>query len=68
MEIKLWQIKINGVVVDELNLEGQKVIISMESKSLGDNIAWIPYVEKFRQIHKCKMICSTFHNNLFKDQ
>lgn len=65
-----WNIKIES---DDLNMtyqydaKGQKVYIVLDSSSLGDNIAWIPYVEEFRKVHNCEMICSTFFNNLFKD-
>lgn len=45
----------------------KRVFINFDSKSLGDNIAWIPYVEKFRKDKDCHVICSTFHNSLFKE-
>lgn len=51
----------------DINLENKRVMISLESKSLGDNIAWFPYVEEFRKKHKCQVIVSTFWNKLFKD-
>lgn len=51
-----------------LNLTHQKVYIHIDSKSLGDNIAWFPYVEEFRLKHNCKIVCSTFWNFLFKNQ
>jgi autotransporter strand-loop-strand O-heptosyltransferase len=51
----------------ELNLSGKTVLISLESSSLGDNLAWLPYVEEFRKKWNCKVIVSTFINNLFKD-
>jgi autotransporter strand-loop-strand O-heptosyltransferase len=62
-----WQIKINGLVVDELNLEGKEVLICLESKSLGDTIAWTPYAAEFAKKHKCKVIVSTFHNYFFEN-
>lgn len=61
-----WQIKINGVISYELNLENQNVLLSMESKSLGDTLAWVPFSVKFAEKHKCKVILSTFHNYLFE--
>ena len=61
-----WQIRINGEVVDEFNLENQNVLISMESKSLGDTLAWVPYSIEFAKKYKCKVIISTFHNYLFE--
>jgi len=68
-----WMIKIKGIdnnfyYEHEFNPTGRRVLISFESKSLGDTLAWIPYVEKFRAEKNCKVICSTFHNKLFKDQ
>jgi autotransporter strand-loop-strand O-heptosyltransferase len=66
-----WLIKITGnefKYAYNLDLKDKRVLISFESKSLGDNLAWIPYVEKFREKHNCKIICSTFHNKMFKDQ
>ena len=61
-----WRIKINGEVAEELNLEGQRVLISMESKSLGDTIAWGPYAAEFAKVHKCKVVFSSFHNYFFQ--
>jgi autotransporter strand-loop-strand O-heptosyltransferase len=60
-----WKIRINGQIVEELNLENKKVLISFGSSSLGDTIAWIPYVHEFEKKHKCKVVLSTFHNHLF---
>jgi autotransporter strand-loop-strand O-heptosyltransferase len=53
---------------NKINLEGKRVYISFGSKSLGDTMAWIPYVEEFRLKHKCELIVSTFMNYLFVDQ
>ena len=68
-----WLVKIKGIDNDyyhehSTNLENRRVMICFESKSLGDSLAWVPYVEKFRQEHKCHVICSTFNNNLFKGE
>lgn len=51
----------------KLNLINKNVYIALDSKALGDTIAWFPYIEEFRLKHGCKIICSTFHNSLFKD-
>lgn len=61
-----WQIKINGQIVDELYLENETVLISFESSSLGDTIAWSPYVVDFAKKHNCNVLLSTFHNYLFE--
>ena len=68
-----WLIKIKGIDNDyyfehQLDLENQRVFVCFESKSLGDNLAWIPYVEKLRIDRNCKVVVSTFHNELFKSQ
>jgi len=65
-----WKILVknqNGESIHEenLNLEGKRVYIALDSKSLGDTIAWIPYVEEFRKKHNCDLIASTFWNNFF---
>jgi len=67
-----WMIVVKGIDNDYegkyvLNLKDNRVLISFESKSLGDNLAFIPYVEEFRKKHNCKIICSSFHNDLFKN-
>jgi glycosyltransferase involved in cell wall biosynthesis len=61
-----WIIKINGEVYDELNLEGKTVMISLESKALGDTISWSPYAVDFQKKHNCKLLLSTFRNNFFE--
>jgi autotransporter strand-loop-strand O-heptosyltransferase len=65
-----WLVKIKKedqlIYQHKLNLKDKRVLISFESSSLGDSIAWIPYVEEFRLKNECEVICSTFWNNLFK--
>ena len=61
-----WTIKINGEVVDEFNLLGKRVLISFESKSIGDTLAWAPYSIELMKQRNCKVILSTFHNEWFK--
>jgi autotransporter strand-loop-strand O-heptosyltransferase len=68
-----WKIKITGIDTEfnyehDFNPEGNKVFVCFESKSLGDTLAFMPYVEKFRIDKKVKMVCSTFNNDLYKDQ
>ena len=62
-----WKIRVNGEIVEELNLEGKRVLISFESKSIGDTIAWAPYAVEFQKKHNCQVILSTFHNNWFRN-
>ena len=68
-----WLVKIKGIDNDfyyeyDLDFKGKQVMICFESKSLGDNLAWIPYVEKFRKENNCEVVCSTFNNDLFKSE
>jgi autotransporter strand-loop-strand O-heptosyltransferase len=68
-----WKIKIkdlNSTVTYEfdLDLTDKLVYIALESSSLGDTLAWFPYVEEFRKLHNCKVICSTFWNRLFETE
>lgn len=69
-----WRIKIiniteNITIYDEIiSLKDKRVYISFESKSLGDTLAWFPYADEFRKLHKCKLIVSTFLNELFINQ
>jgi len=67
-----WNIKLfegDEVLLDyTLDYTGKRVYISFDSASLGDTIAWIPYVEEFRKKHNCEMICSTFKNDLFQSK
>jgi len=40
------------------------VFIKIDAYALGDTIAWMPYVDVFRKKHNCRVICSTFHNDI----
>ena len=67
-----WNIKLfegDEVLLDyTLDYTGKRVYISFDSSSLGDTIAWVPYVEEFRKKHNCEVICSTFKNDLFQSK
>ena len=66
-----WRIEVysEGNLVDshDFNAEEKRVYIHLDSKALGDTIAWFPYVEEFRKKHNCRVICSSFRNDLFGD-
>ena len=47
------------------NAENKRVYVALDSRALGDTLAWISYVEEFGKIHNCKMVTSTFMNSLF---
>jgi len=66
---KVTDIETDIIIFNETyNADDKRVFVTLESKALGDTFAWIPYIDEFQKKHNCKLICSTFHNNLFKDQ
>jgi autotransporter strand-loop-strand O-heptosyltransferase len=62
---KVWE---DGTLIydDTLNYKGKKVFISFDSGSLGDTIAWMPYVLEFKKKHECDVVISTHKNFLFE--
>jgi len=68
--IKIYQKENNQwSLIEEhyINLTNKRVYVAFDSKALGDTLAWFSYAEEFRKKYKCKLICSTFHNHLFRD-
>jgi len=67
-----WLINVyeNGTLIytHKYDATGKRVYIALESKAIGDTLAWFPFVEEFRKTHNCKMIVSTFHNDWFKSE
>jgi len=68
-----WNIVVEDLATGEiqhctLELTNERVYIALDSRSLGDTLAWIPYVDEFRKKHRCNMVCSTFWNAMFRDQ
>ena len=63
---KIWE---SGKLIydNTLDLKGKKVFIALESSSLGDTLAWVPYIREFKDKNKCHLVVSTFMNNLFRD-
>ena len=65
-----WKIIIKSKNYENIlisDYRNKRILITFESKSLGDNLAWIPYVDEFRKKHNAEVICSTFWNQLFKE-
>ncbi len=69
-----WKINIfrksdNALVFSHVyDCEDQRVYIALESRALGDTMAWLHSVEEFREKHACQMVCSTFMNDLFAEK
>lgn len=66
-----WKIKIfqDGSLVDEilLDLKGKYVHVMVDTRSLGDTLAWVPQIERFRQITGSMVVVTTFYNHLFRE-
>lgn len=67
-----WKIVIyeNGKLWKEhyYDARGKRVYVAMDSKALGDSLAWFPYVEEFRKKYDCEIVTSTFMNHMFVEQ
>jgi len=67
-----WRINIfqNGELIKtyNYNANSKRVFIALDSRALGDTLAWFPYFEEFRKKHNCELVVSTFHNNMFRYQ
>jgi len=67
-----WKVRVlkNDMVFYEenYNAKGRRVYVAMDSKALGDTLAWISQVDEFRKKHDCELICSTFHNSMFIEE
>jgi len=60
---KVWQ---DGYLIykNTLNLTNTRVLIVLDSKSLGDTIAWSGYALEFQKKHNCNVVLSTFWNKI----
>ena len=54
------------MIINNLSTK-EKVLIEMGSDSIGDCVAWIPYVEEFRKKNDCEVYCLTDRNNLYEN-
>ena len=66
-----WRLQVEKgkevIFTHDLDFKNKRVFINLDSKSLGDTIAWFPYIEEFRKKHGCTVIAATFWNSLFAD-
>jgi autotransporter strand-loop-strand O-heptosyltransferase len=63
----------SGVLVKKFNLfeklQSGKVLVAVESSSLGDTLAWLPYIQRFAQKYNCPdLTVTTFWNQLFQGE
>jgi autotransporter strand-loop-strand O-heptosyltransferase len=68
-----WKIIVRGLDHNfyyeyDFDCTGKRILIDFDTKLVGDTLAWMPYIERLSIEKQCTVICSTFHNGLFKDQ
>ena len=67
-----WNIKVwEGDTLfyeEDFDAANKRVYVALDSQALGDTLAWFPYVEEFGKVHNCKMVVSTFHNDMLINQ
>ena len=70
-----WRVKVyedanssdEALIFNEpMSLQGDAVLIVLDSTALGDTLAWVPYAEEFRKKHQCDVFVSTYWNPLFQ--
>lgn len=61
-----WEIRKDGESIYKQDLNGKRVLFIFGSSSLGDTLAWFPYLRKFKEKHGCEIVVSTFKNWLFE--
>jgi len=55
----------NEVFKDVFNPRDKNVLIYMDTQSLGDTLAWVPFAEEYRKKHECNVYVATHWNKLF---
>lgn len=70
--VKKWIIKItrksDGKVFERrYDPRDKRVFVTLESRSLGDTLAWFPQVVQYAKETGAKVVCSTFWNELLKE-
>jgi autotransporter strand-loop-strand O-heptosyltransferase len=65
-----WEIKIYDgdilVKTDKVDFKNKAVHVFIESTSIGDTLSWMPQTLRFAEINGCKLVLTTFHNDLFR--
>jgi autotransporter strand-loop-strand O-heptosyltransferase len=65
-----WRIEVkkgNDVIFyHRYNAKDQKVLITLDSKSLGDTLCWLNFCMEFKNKHQCELVVSSFHNYFFE--
>lgn len=64
-----WNVFCRSLTIkfDYQRKEKENVLIELGSSSLGDSLAWVPYVEEYRKKHNCKVDFFSYKNDLYRD-
>jgi|694.fasta_scaffold23607_2 autotransporter strand-loop-strand O-heptosyltransferase len=65
--INVTDLETNITYVNKLDFKDQHIKIVNESPSLGDYIAWVPFVDLFQKKHNCIVDFYTPNKDLFKE-
>jgi autotransporter strand-loop-strand O-heptosyltransferase len=64
-----WKVRVYDqdelITEEKMNLKNRRVYVMLDSRSLGDTIAWIQQAIEFGKVHECDLYISTFYNDLF---
>jgi autotransporter strand-loop-strand O-heptosyltransferase len=66
--IKITNLENGEIYEHRYNAKNKRIYIHLDSSAIGDTLAWFPYIKEFQKKHDCHIICSTFHNNWFKNK
>jgi ADP-heptose:LPS heptosyltransferase len=62
-KIQVWSMG-NLIHEEIMDLEEKPVFIRLSNTSLGDTLAWIPYILEFKKNHKCAVLIETPHHKI----
>lgn len=67
-----WNVRIDcgdtEIYNTDISYFQRRVMIVLDSKAMGDTLAWFPMVEEFRKKHNAQIIVVTYWNKFFKDK
>jgi len=67
-----WNVKVTSndeeLYNQDISYFQRRVFVVLDSKAMGDTLAWFPMVEEFRKKHNAHVICSSFWNKFFKSK
>ena len=66
-KVIVFQNEIGKIYEEVINLENKEVLIVIDNTPIGDNIAWVSYVNEFAKINKCNVTFQCPFKFLFED-